>query len=114
MCNENETKAEFMMSHDLLIRFLKDEKVIDAVGKRCIDAVISFAEMILDKEKYLANYRRKYVTNCMDSLTTSPVESQNNVIHNTLGVRLVSIIICDITISAIVKFHLTTVHVYPE
>lgn len=87
MCNEHETKAEFHMSHQLLIIFLNDKRTVTALGKKCIQSMISFAEMLLDKEIYLANYRRKYTTNCMDSMTTSPVESQNQVIHNVLDVK---------------------------
>ena len=42
-----------------------------------------------DKEPYLATYSHMFETNCMDSsMTTSPVESQNNIVHNKLGVTL--------------------------
>ena len=40
----------------------------------------------VNKEVYLANYRRRYITNCMDSQTTSPVKSQNSNIHQHLGI----------------------------
>ena len=34
------------------------------------------AELLIDKEKYLENHMQIYSTNCMDSETSSPIESQ--------------------------------------
>jgi hypothetical protein len=46
-----------------------------------------FAETLIEKEKYLGNHMRLYTTNCMDSETTSPVESQNSIVKEKLGVN---------------------------
>jgi hypothetical protein len=87
MCNENETKYEFDTSHSLLIDFLQDSRTVKDLDGKCIAALTTFLETVVDKEKYLANYQRMFITNCADAMTTSPVESQNNVIHNKLHVR---------------------------
>lgn len=47
---------------------------ITDLGLSCVSAIITFAESLVGKEKYLGNHLRMYITNCMDSETTSPVE----------------------------------------
>jgi hypothetical protein len=51
-----------------------------------VSAIIKFAHALVDTEKYLGNHIRLYTTNCMDSETTSPVESQNSNVKEKLGV----------------------------
>jgi len=46
-----------------------------------------FAESLIDEKKYLGSNMRIYTTNCMDSETTSPVESQNSFVKKKLGVN---------------------------
>ena len=46
-----------------------------------------FAEILVEKETYLGNHMQSYTTNCMDSETTSPVESQNSIVKQQLGVN---------------------------
>ena len=87
LCNENETKFEHDMSHLLLQDFLKDSLTLQALGKKCVAAIQKFAENLLAKENYVAHHRKLYITNSMDAQTTSPVESQNNIIHNYLGIN---------------------------
>lgn len=87
LCNEYETKFEFDMSLKLLSDFLSDGRTTSRLSKECIGAVKSFCDNIVDKETQLANYVRRYITNCMDVSTTSPVESMNKVIHQDLDVK---------------------------
>ena len=86
-CNEHETVKEYQRSCKELRRFLRDDRTITDLGLSCVSAIITFAESLVDKEKYLANHIRMYTTNCMDSETTSPVESQNSTIKQKLGVN---------------------------
>lgn len=86
MCTEYETKYEFDMSLKLLSDFLIDERTTSILSKECIGAIKCFSESIVDKEAQLVNYVRRYITNCMDASTTSPVESMNKLIHIDLRV----------------------------
>ena len=86
-CNEHETVKEYQRSCKELRRFLRDDRTITDLGLSCVSAIITFAESLVDKEKYLANHIRMYTTNCMDSETTSPVESQNSMVKQKLGIN---------------------------
>ena len=86
-CNEHETATEYHRSCKELRSFLRDERTLTDLGLSCIAAIITFAESLVDKEKYLGNHIWMYTTNCMDSETTSPVESQNSFIKQKLGVN---------------------------
>ena len=86
LCNENKTVQEYNRSFQLLYEFLDDSRTKKDLSKDCINAVKIFVSNLQTKESQLANYVRRYVTNCMDSLTTSPVESQNSIIHKHLGI----------------------------
>ena len=87
LCNEHETKFEHDSSHRLLKAFLRHPKTELHLKKDCRNAVRDFAESLLNKEKHLGNHVRMFITSCMVSLTTSPVESQNSVIHKKLGIN---------------------------
>lgn len=76
ICIKHETKF-----HSLL----KDFKTHLSI--ECIASIIKYAESLYDKEKYLSNHHCKYVINCMDSVTTSPLESENQIIHGHLGIQ---------------------------
>ena len=69
------------------MNFLKDKRTKKALTVDCIAGVIKLAQSIVSKESYFAFHKKKCVTNSMDSFTTSPVESQNNIIHNHLGIN---------------------------
>ena len=86
-CNEHETNAEYQRSSKELRSFLRDDRTLTDLGSSCVAAIIAFAESLMDKEKYLGNHIRLYTTNCMDSETTSPVESQNSIVKEKLGVN---------------------------
>ena len=77
LCTEVESDAEFDRCCSLLKDFLRDSRTTQALSQECLSAVIELAESLADKKKYLGNHIRLHTTNCMDSQTTSPVESQN-------------------------------------
>ena len=87
ICSHYETEHEHNHAHALFHRFLRSATTQEILSPECISSCIDFAEKLKDKEKFLGNHHRIYITNCMDSMTTSPVESQNNIVHNKLGVR---------------------------
>ena len=87
MCSEVESKNEYDRMHLQLSDFLRNDKTMEDLGKECVSAMVLFSESLVDKELYLANYIRLNITNCMDSETTSPVESQNSVLHQKLGIN---------------------------
>jgi hypothetical protein len=57
------------------------------LSEECIFAILKYTEALFDKEKYLSNHFCKYVTNCMGSVTTSPVESQNQIVYGHLAIQ---------------------------
>ena len=79
LVNEVESPAEFDRSLNDLYSFLREKKVKDDLGDKCVEATIELAKMIHTKEHHLANYVRMFITNCMDAHTTSPVECMNRV-----------------------------------
>ena len=87
ICTENETKYEHDRSHSLLKEFLKSKRVKRNLSTECISAILKYGDALICKETYLSNHHRMYITNCMDSATTSPVESQNQIVHGHLGVQ---------------------------
>ena len=86
-CNEHEKRSEYMRSCKELRDFLKHDQTMKDLSVSCHAAVTAFAEALVDKEQYLGNHIRMYTTNCMDSETTSPVESQNSIVKEKLGIR---------------------------
>ena len=85
-CNEHEKRSEYVRSCNELRDFLKHERTVQDLSVSCRVAVTTFAEALVGKEKYLGNHIRMYTTNCMDSETTSPVESQNSIVKEKLGI----------------------------
>ena len=85
-CNEHEKRSEYIRSCKELRVFLKNDRTMMDLSVSCRAAVTAFAEALVDKEQYLGNHIRIYTTNCMDSETTSPVESQNSIVKEKLGI----------------------------
>ena len=73
--------------HFQLSQFLRHKRTESNLGTKCVSAMLVFSESLVEKELYLANYMRHTITNCMDSATTSPVESQNSIVHQKLGIN---------------------------
>ena len=86
MCTEHKSKYEHDKSHSLMKAFLNNAKTKKHLSTGCISAIIKYSDSLMCKKKYLANHPHKNTTNCMDSATTSLVESQNQVVHGHLGV----------------------------
>ena len=81
-CTDVESKVEYDLSVSLLKDFLRLEETSRVLSKKCIKAVLGLLDKLQAKEYKLANYQRMDRKNCMDSCTTSPVESQNNAIKH--------------------------------
>ena len=77
MCSSDETKDEYDRSNSILSDILTEQDTIDAVGEKCVEAMILLQANLKSKEQYLAHYRRIDITMCLDAMTTSPVESMN-------------------------------------
>ena len=73
-----ETSEEFDRCCSDLYLFLKDSRTVATLSGECISAIKEMGESVANKKSYLSNHIRLFITNCMDSLTTSPVESQNS------------------------------------
>ena len=52
------------------------------LGTKCINAIIKVQMNLLSKEEKYDGYIRMSIKNCMDAMTTSPVEGQNRVIKH--------------------------------
>ena len=65
-----------------MLKFLQLEQTVKDLGEKCISAVEKLQENLRAKESNLANYLRMDIGNCMDSCTTSPVESANSAIKH--------------------------------
>ena len=85
-CNEHEKRSEYIRSCKELRVFLKNDRTMMDLSVSCRASVTAFAKALVDKEQYLGNHIRIYTTNCMDSETTSPVESQNSIVKEKLGI----------------------------
>ena len=78
-CNDCETKNEYQMSHSLLTKFLFLPETIKALGYPCIKDIRNLQSNLQAKEEKYAGWRRMTIKNCMDTMTTSPVEGHNQV-----------------------------------
>ncbi len=87
MCNDVESKIEYDRMHFQLSQFLRLKRTESNLGTKCVSTMIVFSESLVEKELYLANYTRHTITNCMDSATTSPMESQNSIVHQKLDIN---------------------------
>ena len=86
MCNDVESKIEYDRMHFQLSQFRRHKRTESNLGTKCVSAMLVFSESLVEKELYLANYMRHTITSCMDSATTSPVESQNSIVHQKLSI----------------------------
>ena len=81
-CNDCESKAEYDRSHIELSLFLRLPETAKVLSNACVEAIKSLQFSLQTREYKLAGYNRHEIKNCMDSSTTSPVESQNNTIKH--------------------------------
>ena len=86
-CSVYTSKEQYDRSHVILSEILEEQATINAIGTKAVEAIKSLQEKIKGKEQYLAYYIRKGIYMCLDAMTTSPVESMNEVIkHGTNAV----------------------------
>ena len=56
MCSSDETKDEYDRSNSILSDILTEQDTIDAVGEKCVEAMILLQANLKSKEQYLAHY----------------------------------------------------------
>ena len=81
-CNDCKMKSEYDGSHCLLTHFLSISETKRVLVKKCINTIIKLKINLESKEEKYAGYVRMSVKNCMDAMTTSPLEGQNTVIKH--------------------------------
>ena len=81
-CNLYCTKLQYDKSNELLASWLASDTTVSALGIDLVNKVKLFQANLIGKEDKLAQYHRKEITMCADAMTTSPVESMNDLIKN--------------------------------
>ena len=76
------TKSQYNRSHEILTEILNEDDTVKAIGKECVNAALELQQVLKGKERYLARYFQIGVHMSMDSMTTSPVESMNNLVKH--------------------------------
>lgn len=61
---------------------LNEKKTIREIGKEAVDGALSLQRNLMSKEKYFARHCRMGIHMSMEAMTTSPVESMNDLIKN--------------------------------
>lgn len=70
------------MSMEMLTSWLNSPFILHVLGTDLAEAIKHFQMSLISKQSYLAQYIRKDVTMSADAMTTSPVESMNDLIKN--------------------------------
>ncbi len=87
-CSEVETKEEYDQSYNDLKIFLTNRRTCRDLSQSCRQAVLELQENLRSKEAKLGNHFRLFLRNCMDAMTTSPVESCNHSVkHGSFSVH---------------------------
>ena len=81
-CIDCETKEEYEHYFASLVNFMQKETTHKSVGKKCVQATLSFIQLLQSKEDKFAGYLRKNIKRCFDAKTTSPLESNNRAIKH--------------------------------
>ena len=81
-CRNTENKLEYNTSQNLLKNFLLKDDTQKALSSNCLNAIRKLKENLASKEDKFAGYVRHTIKNCMDAMTTSPVESHNRVLKH--------------------------------
>ena len=83
-----ETKEHYIKSNAILTAVIKEGKEDGHINDVLKEAFEAFQVKMMCKQEYLAYYFRKYIPNCYDAMTTSPVESINCYIkHRSKGIN---------------------------
>ena len=72
-----ETKQQYIKSNVILTAVIKEGNENGHINDLLKEAFDAFQVKMMCKQEYLAYYIRKYIPNCYDAMTTSPVESIN-------------------------------------
>ena len=81
-CNNTENKLEYNASQNLLKNFLLRTDTQKTLTTDCLNAIRKLKENLASKEDKFAGYIRHTIKNCMDAMTTSPVEAHNRVLKH--------------------------------
>jgi hypothetical protein len=79
-CNLYCTKGQYDYSNDVLSAWIESPENKDIIGDELRHALEMFQHSLMGKEEFLAQHIRKTITMCADAMTTSPVESMNDLI----------------------------------
>ena len=86
--SEHAFKSEFDRANEILNDILALPATTEVLGKACVEAVKELQLKLQAKERKLARYLKRGITNSNRSETTSPVESLNNSFkHGDRGVN---------------------------
>ena len=72
-----ETKEQYIKSNTILTAVMKEAHEDGRIHDLLKEAIEAFQLKMIGKQEYLAYYVRKFIPNCYDAMTTSPVESIN-------------------------------------
>ncbi len=88
-----ETKTEYYKSIKEFKVFMNQKKNIHDISFECRNTCVMLKEILKSKRDNLGNHWRMKIKNCMDAMTTSPLESSNKalkyglyLIHSTMNV----------------------------
>ncbi len=76
-CNYVETKTECYKSIEEFKNFMNHRKIICDISIECRNSFIMLQGVLKSKEDKIGHYWQMKIRNCMDAMTTSPVESCN-------------------------------------
>ena len=85
-CNTYCTKEQYDRSHVIMSDWLCHQNTVFVLGEALIEELKKYQAHLMTKERYLAHYIRHCITMCADAMTTSPVESMNDLTKNTFGI----------------------------
>ena len=72
-----ETKEQYIKSNTILTAVMKEAHEDGRIHDLLKEAIEAFQLKMIGKQEYFAYYVRKFIPNCYDAMTTSPVESIN-------------------------------------
>ena len=81
--NDVEKKAEQGNSHVESNMFLRQENIVCVFDRKCINAITTLQHSLQTNESKLVDYVRKNTKNCMEAMTTFPVEVHKHVIEHS-------------------------------
>ena len=81
-CNVYATKGQYDKSMECIADWLVRSCTIKNLGIDAVNVIKSFQATIMGKEDRLAFHFRKHIYMCADAMTTSPVESMNDLMKN--------------------------------